>query len=427
MLEKLLTIPAEFWGVLSQMAPYLLFGFLAAGLLSVLVPPRTVERHLGGGGFWPVVKAAAFGVPLPLCSCGVIPVAASMRRHGASRGATVAFLISTPQTGVDSIFVTFSLLGLTFAIFRPIVALISGVIGGAAAAAFTRDEASRQGQDRQACEADCCAPDRGGKLRRALAYGFGALPQDIGAALLVGLVVAALVTALVPRGFFGPVLGGGVPAMVLMMLLGIPVYVCATASVPLAVAMIAAGVSPGAALVFLMTGPATNAATVMTVWKVLGRRTAVLYLATVGLSALAAGLTLDYIFRVQGGGPGEGRHWMLPKAVEWACAVLLLGVLAVGAIRSRRGARPRAEQPAAAQEEAAQDESKAATELRITGMTCTHCRQAVQRALAECDGAETAVVDLAAGRARVTGRADPAALRKAVEDLGYGAEEILRP
>ncbi|TFG86391.1 MAG: hypothetical protein E4H18_04430, partial [Hyphomicrobiales bacterium] len=130
MLERILAIPGDFWSVLGQMSPYLLLGFAVAGVLSLLISARTVERHLGGAGFWPVFKAALFGVPLPLCSCGVIPVGASLHRKGASRGATVAFLISTPQTGVDSIMVTFSLLGLTFAVFRPVAALISGLFGG---------------------------------------------------------------------------------------------------------------------------------------------------------------------------------------------------------------------------------------------------------------------------------------------------------
>ena len=136
MIELLLNIARDFWGVLGSMAPYLLFGFLVAGVLSVWISPRLIERHLGGGGILSVLKASAFGVPLPLCSCGVIPVSASLRRHGASREATTAFLISTPQTGVDSIMVTLSLLGPVFAVFRPVATLISGILGGTAAAWF---------------------------------------------------------------------------------------------------------------------------------------------------------------------------------------------------------------------------------------------------------------------------------------------------
>jgi len=422
MLEKLLTVPADFWATLGEMAPYLLFGFLVAGALSVLVSPQTVERHLGGKGFLPVLKAAVFGIPLPLCSCGVIPVGASLRRHGASRGATVAFLIATPQDGVDSVFVTLSLLGPTFAIFRPIVALVSGVIGGTLAAAVTTGNAAEPSGDRpnETCQEACCQPGGGGKLRRALAYGFDTLPRDIGQSLLVGLLVAALITALVPQDFFAGMLGGGIGAMVLMMLLGIPVYVCATASVPVAAALILKGVSPGAALVFLMTGPATNAATLTTIWRVMGRRTALVYLITVAGTALAAGLTLDYLFAVQNVTPSAAMGWMLPDTVKYACAVLLLGVLVVGVVRSRWGGHAGEK----ATEQAAQGGAKVAARLRVTGMTCDHCRQAVERALRECEGVESAEVNLAQGRAVVTGSADPRELREAVESLGYGAEEI---
>ena len=154
--EWLTNIPADFWLVLGQMAPYLLFGFLVAGVLSVLVRPEFVERHLGGRGIWAVLKASAFGVPLPLCSCGVIPVAASIRRHGASKGATTAFLISTPQTGVDSILATFGLLGPVFAVYRPLAALVSGLLGGAVVSA-AENGAEAPGPSEK-CQDACCAP-----------------------------------------------------------------------------------------------------------------------------------------------------------------------------------------------------------------------------------------------------------------------------
>jgi hypothetical protein len=414
--DRLPAIPGGFWDVLSEMAPYLLFGFLVAGLMSAFISPETVERHLGGRGIWPVVKAAAFGVPLPLCSCGVIPVSASLRQHGASRGATLAFLISTPQTGVDSILVTFSLLGGAFAVFRPVVALVSGVVGGALAAALVDADADKRQGPKARGEA-CPAPGGGGgRLRRAMHYGFVSLPQDIGKPLVAGLAVAALITALIPEDFFRPVLGGGVGAMVVMMLLGIPIYVCATASVPVAAALIAKGVSPGAALVFLMTGPATNAATIAMVWKVMGRRTALIYLLTVAGSAMAAGLTMDYVFRVQGISAAHAMHWMLPAPVKWACAVVLLAVLGVAIVRSYAAGRTRR------QAGQAERDQKMTRTLRITGMTCNHCRETVRRALAECKGAESVQVDLAGGRAIVTGETDPAELRQAVEGLGYGAE-----
>ncbi len=193
MSDILLHILRESWSVLGQMAPYLLFGFLVAGVLSVCISPEFVERHLGGGGFRPVLKAALWGVPLPLCSCGVIPVSASIHRHGASRAATASFLLSTPQTGVDSIAVTYALLGSLFAVYRPLVALATGLLGGAFVMLLA--EGNRDGEaaqsSRQPCQESCCT-GRGTRsnVRRALEYGFMVLPRDIGLALLAGVVIA---------------------------------------------------------------------------------------------------------------------------------------------------------------------------------------------------------------------------------------------
>jgi uncharacterized membrane protein YraQ (UPF0718 family) len=327
MIEFAKTIALDFWATVAEMSPYLLFGFFVAGALSVLVSQKFVERHLGGGGLWPLLKASVFGVPLPLCSCGVIPVSMSLHKHGASKGATVSFLLSTPQTGVDSIFVTLSLLGPVFAVFRPFAAFATGIIGGSLVDVMT---GRRSGPDDQPekCTEECCQTDAGtGRFRRGMKYGFITLPRDIGRAMLVGLAVAALISASVPDDYFAEKLGAGIFAMVVMMFLGIPVYVCATASVPVAAALIMKGLSPGAALVFLMTGPATNAASFATIWKTMGNRTALTYIATVAGCALASGLLLDSLaagvaFDVVAR-PGR----MLPNPVKYAAAAILLAVL----------------------------------------------------------------------------------------------------
>jgi len=338
-LEGLVDFVAKFWATLSDMAPYLLFGFFAAGLLSVFIPARLVERHLGGHGLWPVLKGALFGIPLPLCSCSVIPVTASLRKHGAGRGAASAFLISTPQTGVDSILVTFSLLGPVFTIFKPLAALVSGVFGGIIVDVL-EPHGKADDQVIEECKDECCVSDgQRGRLARALSYGFVDLPRDIGKALVVGLLIAGAIGALVGPGDLKNV-GTGIGAIVLMMLLGIPLYVCATASIPVALALINTGVSPGAALAFLMTGPATNAAGIATVWKVMGPRTAVVYLVTVASTALGAGLLLDHIFAVSAETVKPGMAAMIPEPVKWVCAVALLGVLAAAIFR-----RPPEEHP----------------------------------------------------------------------------------
>lgn len=328
MAEFLLPIILNFWGTLAEMSPYLLFGFLAAGVLSVLIPPALVEKHLGHRGILPLFKASLFGIPLPLCSCGVIPVAMSLRKHGASKGATISFLLSTPQTGIDSFLVTYSLLGPIFAIFRPVVTFATGLIGGGFVQLLGKTPADSPVLSSPQSADNCCAGKKKKvKVFSALKYGFVTLPKDIGRAMFVGLVIAAIISAAVPDDFFASILGTGIFAMVVMMFLGIPVYVCATASVPVAVALIAKGLTPGAVLVFLMTGPATNAAAFATIWKVLGTRTALIYLITVAACALAAGILLDYIAAGVSFAIVSRPGWMLPPAIKIASAVVLLAVL----------------------------------------------------------------------------------------------------
>jgi uncharacterized membrane protein YraQ (UPF0718 family) len=326
MVDFIKLLITDFWDTIAEMSPYLLFGFFVAGLLSVLISQEFVERHLGGRGFLPLLKASIFGIPLPLCSCGVIPVSMSLYKHGASKGSTIAFLLSTPQTGVDSIFVTLSLLGPVFAVYRPVAALITGLLGGGFVDAFEKARKVQQ-VPAEKCTDECCSSKKTGRAVRGLRYGFITLPRDIGKAMLLGLVIAAFISALVPDGYFAEKLGTGIFAMIVMMLLGIPVYVCAIASVPVAAAMILKGLTPGAALVFLMTGPATNAASFITIWKILGRATAIIYLATVAGCALLGGLLLDYIAAGVNIKIATRPSWMMPDFVKYASAVVLLAVL----------------------------------------------------------------------------------------------------
>lgn len=329
------TVALDFWATIGEMSPYLLFGFFVAGLLSVLITQKMVERHLGGVGIWQLVKASIFGVPLPLCSCGVIPVSMSLYKHGASKGAVISFLLSTPQTGVDSIFVTLSLLGPLFAIFRPLAAFVTGIFGGQIVNLLDRQEKTQYPANTNN-EKPCCAAKKHNLLSKGLKYGFVTLPQDIGKAMLVGLFIAAAISALVPDGYFAEKIGTGVFAMVVMMFLGIPVYVCATASVPVAAALMLKGLTPGAAIVFLMTGPATNAASFVTIWKTLGTKTALAYLFSVAFCALASGIILDAIaggidFEVVSK-PG----WMIPEFAKNISAVVLIFILIAGIITKKK-------------------------------------------------------------------------------------------
>jgi uncharacterized membrane protein YraQ (UPF0718 family)/copper chaperone CopZ len=428
------------WAMLVEMAPYLLLGFTAAGLLSVLISPRWVERHLGDRGLGQVFKASLLGVPLPLCSCGVIPVGASLRRHGAGKGATTAFLLSTPQTGVDSIAVSYALLGPFIAVVRPLAALLTGFVGGSLVWAVDRDgdavaptEASVAACSSAAvCGGDETEPGRK-TLAQGLVYGLVTLPRDIGRALIVGILLSGAISALVePRAL--ETLGGGIWPMLAALAVGIPLYVCATASTPIALSLIHAGLSPGAALVFLISGPATNAATLTTLWRVLGRRSVVVFLGTVVVGALATGFAVDAVISSGLVGPGgmipaaaatagHEHHMAEGGAAAWfgtACAILLVALL-VNALWPvpqpfHKEVRRMGADPAGGDDR---------LELTVTGMRCNGCVDSVTRALTEIDGVAGASVDLAGGRALVRGpRLDPAVLLAAVRALGFGAETL---
>jgi len=436
MMDWILTFAAASWAVFGAMAPYLLLGFAVAGLLSVVISPEWVERHLGGNGLGQVVKASLFGVPLPLCSCGVIPVAASLHRHGASKGATTAFLLSTPQTGVDSIAVTYGLLGPFLAVVRPLAALITGIFGGGLVQAFNGDGETinselADGAEAQSCSSDCCdeeRPKNRPKIVEALHYGLVVLPRDIGRALILGVAISGLIAAFVAPQALESSLGGGLWPMLAAMAIGIPLYVCATASTPIALGLIHAGLSPGAALVFLISGPATNSAALTTLWKVLGRRAAIIYLVTVAIASLATGLAVDGLISA-GGLPesalvpaatsiadqGAHAHHEGGRTMSWfetASALILMAVL-VNALRPRRRSN--------GVEVMAKDEEQL-LELKIDGMRCNGCVTSVQRALSEISGVTDAEVRLDEGRAMIRGNGvSVQELIGAVNSLGFDA------
>lgn len=276
----------EFWEVTALMAPSLLLGFLLAGLLSVFLKPAWVARQLGSRGWLQLFKAAVIGVPMPLCSCSVIPVTASIRKAGASKGATASFLASTPQTGVDSILPTWVLLGPVITFIKLLAALVGGLLTGALIQQFDRenepDKREADGEAKSCCheEEQETFPQRApiSIAQDALSYGFIRLPDDLGASLLLGLCLSAVITLLLPPDLLAGGNGAGFLAYLLVTLAAVPLYVCSTGSIPVALGLMAAGGSPGLALVFLIAGPATNIATVVMLRKMLGLRATVLYL-----------------------------------------------------------------------------------------------------------------------------------------------------
>lgn len=283
-----LSILQACWAVTTAMAPYLLLGFLISGLIRVVLTPAWVRRHMGKPGLWQILKSALIGVPLPLCSCGVIPVGLSLRKQGASRGATVAFLASTPQTGVDSIAITYSLLGLGVSVVRVAAAFFSGLLAGVLVEWAYPPEPRAAGKE-EAAPGLTMAP----WWKRVWEHGFITLPRDMARPFLLGILLAGLMTVLVPPGYFQDRVPDVWSSYAIMLAVGIPLYVCSTASIPLAVGFIHMGFSPGAALVFLVAGPATNAATITTLWTKIGRLGTLLYLLAIAVSALGAGWVTD--------------------------------------------------------------------------------------------------------------------------------------
>ena len=424
-LEKIIV---SIWQVTTDMAAYLLFGFLVAGLLSVFISPSWLERHLGPRNIGSVLKAALFGVPLPLCSCGVIPVAASMRQHGASRAATTAFLLSTPQTGVDSIMVTYTLLGPLFAIYRPLVALLTGILGGGLVQAFEQPDQPGESAANPFAQVQAATtrPRPKGlvaKLRAALDYGLVTLPGDIARALLLGVVLAGTLAALIPEDFLANYLGRGPLSIALMMIVGIPLYVCATASVPLAASFIFLGATPGAALAFLVAGPATNAAALTVISRVLGRRTAVIFLLTVAVSAFGGGLLMDYLIPWAAQAlPAFSVHDHIHQRTGWFHHLSALALVVV-MIRSwwlSKKSDTCCDDGAGGS--CAMDQSGQKLEFTVTGMNCSHCTNSVDRAVREMPGVTDVQVNLEEGRAVVHGsNLDASVIIAAIEGLGFKA------
>jgi len=292
-------VAAEFLHVYVDVAFFFLFGLVAAGLITAFVRRSTMRRTLGGRGFKPVVKASLLGIPMPLCSCSVVPMAVSLRRQGVSRGATVSFLVSTPETDVDSIAVTYALLGPLMAIVRPVAATLTAMAAGAIEVLLDRGDGAEAVGGPDACNV-CEADESDGhahgfreRLRRAFEYAFGPLFGDIIGWMLVGLVLASLVGAFMSPEWVQRTFASSGLQILAMLAVSVPLYVCATASTPVAASLIASGFSPGAALVLLLAGPATNVGTILMTWRFLGRRSALVYVAVIVVVSGLFGLALD--------------------------------------------------------------------------------------------------------------------------------------
>ena len=386
--------------LITGMSPYLLLGFLLAGLMHAFVPGKFYTKYLSRKSFRSVLNAALLGIPLPLCSCGVIPTAMSLRKEGASKGAVVSFLIATPQTGVDSIIATFSLMGLPFAIVRPIAALFTAIFGGvivdksepeekchchseekkdeehSCCCHSKKEEAEHvchcHSEEEKAEEHSCCCHSHKEevehvchchseekkaedgchshksfftKIKEALTYAYVDMMEDIGKWLVIGLVVAAAITVLVPTEYFAVFQGNTLASMLLVLCIAMPMYLCATGSIPIAVALMMKGLTPGAALVMLMAGPACNFASMLLIRRSLGLRTMLVYILSIVLGAVAFGYLIDmlqfsgmvdFLYQLK---EVHSCHEEHAGVFSWICTGLLLLLLVNALVLPKLGLR----------------------------------------------------------------------------------------
>ncbi|MFY9152243.1 MAG: SO_0444 family Cu/Zn efflux transporter [Prolixibacteraceae bacterium] len=424
--------------LIQEMAPWLLLGLVFSGLLKVYFPQKHIDKYLGKSNTKSAVNGSLLGVPMPLCSCGVIPTGISFYKNGASRGATNSFLISTPQTGVDSIFATYSMLGWPFAVLRPLVAFTTGILGGILTNLLIKDQpkpkpapitnpmfaglkldVKKMGKTEATCDDDGCGchtppPETQHPLLKAVNYAFVELLQDISKWLLLGFFVAALISVVLPADFFSMFKGYGFIEILVVLSASIPIYVCATGSIPIAAVLLMKGVSPGAALVFLMAGPATNVATMTVIGKTMGRKSLFIYLGSIIGGAIIFGLLtnwlipIDFIMSKMSHIHGDGmNHEMLPKWVGISSAVVLAVSMVSGYFLER-----------------IQKNKKMKMEtfqtIGVEGMTCSHCEASVTRNLSKLDGIEEVLADKNTAQVKIRGaKINLAEIERIVTDLGY--------
>ncbi len=369
-MEFLKSFVFNFYDLFIDMSFYIVIGLIFTGILHVYIKKEWITKQIGKKGLDSVVKSSVIGVPLPLCSCGVVPTAIQLGKSGASKGAVTSFLTSTPQTGVDSLIATYGMMGGFFAVFRAVAAFVSGVVTGIFTDMFINDEKVNDVKSSCGCSSDkkevksssccetvassccskevveektsccssiktsCCSSSEQPKKKGFLdifRYAFGEFLDDISWNFVVGLFVATIITTLIPtsalQGFANPLI-----TMLLMLVVGIPMYVCSTSSIPIAISLIAKGISPGSAFVFLFTGPVTNIASIGILIKALGKKTVAIYIASVSICAIAFGLLLDYLvvrwdINIVSNTSNRISESLLMPIVGWIFAVILINSL----------------------------------------------------------------------------------------------------
>ncbi len=340
MLNGIIDIVIIIWNLLLEMSPYLLLGFFITGILHILLPKEKIYRHFAKNNLSGIIKASLFGIPLPLCSCGVIPVAAHLRKEGAGKSSTLAFLTSTPTTGVDSILATYSILGPIFAIIRPVSAFIAGILSGLVSSKIEKDEHKEISKTFSCTICDINTPHNHSvysKIKGIIRYGFLELVGDIWKWLAIGIFIGGILSYFVPTDIAQKYLGNSLISYPLMLVIAIPMYVCATGSIPIAAALILKGMTPGSGLIFLFAGPATNTATLSFVAGKLGKKSLLVYLLTIIITAILFGLLIDHIWYSYGKDISllSSGIQMLPQWIKITSSLLLITLIVVSIFPKR--------------------------------------------------------------------------------------------
>jgi uncharacterized membrane protein YraQ (UPF0718 family)/copper chaperone CopZ len=406
------------WFLLVEMSQYLLLGMLFVALLNLFFNKDLIVNHIGGNDIKSIIKSSLFGVPLPLCSCGVIPTSVYLSKNGASKPAVIAFLISTPQTGIDSIIATYGMLGPVFAIFRPIAALIMGIVGGITFLFFNKKEqindSPQQETQFEFQEIKTNEPFFE-KAKKSIKYAFGDFINDISTQFLIGLIVAGLIATIIPNNFFSEtIFQNEFLSILLIIAFAIPMYVCATASIPIAVTLMMKGLSPGVAYAFLVAGPVSNAASIAILSKILKKKSLILYLSIVVILTIIFSYLLNWIHLIFNINPHTFMvhnhiHSQSFSLWQYLLALIFIALLSISYYNKiyfkikdiiKKGV-PEMEK------------------FKVEGMSCSHCVMNVEKAIRSVEGVEDVKVSLSENSAEIKGNYNLNKIKEAVDSIGY--------
>ncbi len=421
----------EMYKLFIDMSFYLMIGLLFVGILHVLVSKDWIIKNIGNNNTSSVVKASLFGVPLPLCSCGVIPTAIYLKENGASNGSVISFLISTPQTGVDNIIATYGMIGGFFTAYKAIVAFLSGIIGGTIINIFTKNENDDLKCENIPINTNHTHQSHGEdlenkgfikKIKEILHYGYIHFLDDISVHFIIGIIISGFISYFIPNDFFNEYgIGSGISGMLLMIIIGMPMYICSTSSIPIAISLMMKGVSPGAAFIFLVVGPATNAASMTILFKVLGKKIMIIYLAVVAVLSISFGIILDLLLKyytldksyIINHVHGFGINNNIKLVFGFIFFILILRSL-YSRLKPKKIIHNKTEY-------------NNYVKISIEGMNCSHCAQNVKDILSRIDGIKDVSIELREKSAYISCKSlDELKIRDSLSKVGYEVTHIAK-